>query len=61
MALFSALKRLSGLNSLSALDDHMLSDLGLCRHDIAEARSKGKATTAFLDTRRNERAGGWLS
>lgn len=56
MALFSALKRLSGLNSLSALDDHMLSDLGLCRHDIAEARSKGKATTAFLDTRRNERA-----
>lgn len=60
MPLFSMFTRSSGLKALAELDDRMLSDLGLCRHDLAQARAKGRGSKMFLNGRRSERAGSWL-
>jgi hypothetical protein len=60
MSFFSFIGRNAGFNALSALDDRRLSDLGLARFDLADARRKGKATGSFLTERRSERAGAWL-
>lgn len=60
MSLFSSLAARSALKSLAAMSDHQLSDIGLCRHDIVEARSASNAVD-FLAARRNERATFWLS
>lgn len=47
--------RRKGLNALGSLNDHMLDDLGLCRHDVLEA-SKFGAAKNLLDIRRSERS-----
>lgn len=60
MALFSFFSRGATLRALSALDDCQLSDLGLNRYDLADARRKGEAVSTLLAERRNERAGFWL-
>lgn len=58
MSIFTAFSRRASLRALFALDDRRLSDMGLTRFDLADARRM--ASTALLNERRNERAGFWL-
>lgn len=61
MGLFSLFGRQRSLASLSDLDDNRLSDLGLDRYDLFEARRfESKQVGSFLAQRRNERAHFWL-
>ncbi len=65
MALFSFKSRVgmrrSTLRSMMQMDAALLSDMGLTRHDIAEAlRHGGVAAGELLDARRNARAAQWL-
>ena len=58
----SFLKRLFAVNtvkSLSALDDHLLCDLGLSRVDLYEAR-RARRAASFLHERAAERAAFWI-
>ena len=58
----SFLKRLFTVNtvkSLSALDDHLLCDLGLSREDLYEAR-RARRAASFLQERAAERAISWI-
>ena len=47
------------VKSLSALDDHLLCDLGLSRVDLYEARRARRAAN-FLQQRAAERAASWI-
>lgn len=55
MGFLNMFTRRKGLNALGSLNDHMLDDLGLCRHDVLEA-SKFGAAKNLLDIRRSERS-----
>jgi len=59
MSLFSFFSRRAGLQALSALDDRLLNDLGLNRHDLADAGRMGRGGTMLLAERRNQRASAW--
>lgn len=53
--------RRSTLASLYNMDATQLNDLGLTRHDIADAmRQGGAAAGQLLDARRSQRANEWL-
>lgn len=60
MSLFSFFSRRAGLQSLSALDDRMLNDLGLSRSDLVDAGRMGAGATSLLSERRNQRASSWM-
>ncbi len=61
MGIFLDISRKRSLNLLSALDNSRLSDLGLNRYDLFEARNVSSAKLGgFLSQRRSERAHYWL-
>jgi len=61
MSLFSMFNRRSSLNALSDLDDKRLSDLGLNRYDLHDAKRLSAVNASFLlASRREERAEYWL-
>jgi len=61
MNLFSIFNRNSSLNALSDLDDKRLSDLGLNRYDLHEAKRMSMENAgSLLASRRQERALQWL-
>ncbi len=61
MGLFSFFNAKSSLSNLSALDNCRLSDLGLNRYDLFDARHlNAKKAGNFLSERRSERAHFWL-
>ncbi len=65
MNMFSAFSRLysdwASTKSLSKLDSCRLSDLGLTRYDLFDARNmRGTARGDFLTSRRDDRAQFWL-
>ena len=60
MSLFSLFAHQTALRALAALDDRRLSDLGLNRYDLFDARHKGRKAGSLLSQRRNERAQSWL-
>ena len=61
MGLFSNITRRKSLNALSALDNSALSDLGLNRYDLFDAkRCAPNKIAGFLNQRRSERAHFWL-
>ncbi len=65
MTMLSTIRRLyadwDAAKQMSELDAHRLSDLGLNRYDLFDARKlHGQGRGAHLDARRAERAGFWL-
>lgn len=59
MSIFSLFGR-SAVKALSELDDRRLSDLGLNRYDLFDARRSGRGASSLLSDRRSERASFWL-
>lgn len=59
MALLSSFFRRTSLHTLFNLDDRRLSDLGLNRYDLFDAKRSGQGA-ALLAERRDERAHNWL-
>jgi hypothetical protein len=59
MNLLSFFTRGASVKALSALDDRRLSDLGLNRYDLFEARGS-RCAASLLEIRRSERAEFWL-
>ncbi len=61
MGIFLNISRKRSLNALSGLDNSRLSDLGLNRYDLFDARNVSPAKLGgFLDQRRSERAYFWM-
>lgn len=60
MAFKNLFSRIAGINALAELDDRSLNDIGLDRHDLSVARSKGAGASSYLNNRRAERAEFWL-
>jgi len=59
MSMLSKFFARHGMNALNGLDDRRLSDLGLNRYDLHDAR-RSRDAAALLASRRNERAAAWL-
>ena len=59
MSFFKRLFAINTVKSLSALDDHLLCDLGLSRVDLSEAR-RARRVAKFLHARAAERAASWV-
>lgn len=61
MGIFSKFARRQSLSALSSLDNSRLSDLGLNRYDLLDAkRISSEKIGSLLDERRAERAHFWL-
>ena len=50
----------SSLHTLMGLDPRQLSDIGLTRHDVADAMRQSGIAADLLSARRHERALSWL-
>jgi len=50
----------ASLHTLMGLDPRQLSDIGLTRHDVADAMRQSSIAADLLSARRHERALSWL-